>query len=250
MVHEWLHNDNVGAAVVGSHITDVSTDSIRAYGPYWTRQLLRTNPGQCILNADNYVWLALEVFWTKLCLKNGRYKDPVGPAAVSCQYAADPSGAMGVCPLFQREGWCDCGSAGDFVAVSSGSNPCPYTTLPQGLAPVNLYENCGPKPPATASSPQCGPNDASVSAVQAINQQLDAWGDESLCCSDGSGGCANVAVSGNVAVDLCSTSKTPLCMGCARMANYLEGILNTCQKDGQVGGKQAIVEMPGLEMEI
>lgn len=49
--------------------------------------------------------------------------------APTCNYAADPDGALGLCPNLANGGWCDCGSAGDFP-VLLGSSICAYNSLP------------------------------------------------------------------------------------------------------------------------
>ena len=49
-------------------------------------------------------------------------------ATPSCEHAADPDGAMGLCPNVADDGWCDCGSAGDY-SILAGSNICGYTSL-------------------------------------------------------------------------------------------------------------------------
>lgn len=59
---------------------------------------------------------------------------PFTPAAAAapkptCDHAADPDGAMGYCPNLSNDGWCDCGSAGDFP-ILPGSSLCAYTSLP------------------------------------------------------------------------------------------------------------------------
>ncbi|KAI9170577.1 hypothetical protein HJFPF1_00045 [Paramyrothecium foliicola] len=74
VLHEWLHNDNIGKEATGEHIVDV--DGRNGYGPANTRRILSDSPEQAKLNADSYTWLALEVFWTKLCLKDDRYEAP------------------------------------------------------------------------------------------------------------------------------------------------------------------------------
>ena len=76
IMHEWLHNDGIGKAALGFHIEDV--DGEAGYGPLATRQMRTNKPDQCVENADSYTWLALEVFWTTLCLHKDipYYKDP------------------------------------------------------------------------------------------------------------------------------------------------------------------------------
>lgn len=83
-----------------------------------------------------------------------------------------------------------------------------------------------------------------------MNDQLNVWGDGTLSCTNGDGECSNIAVSGGLAVDLCSESKNKQCVDCARMGNYLAGIISSCQQDGKVGGKQDIAENPELSIQI
>lgn len=89
-----------------------------------------------------------------------------------------------------------------------------------------------------------------VAEAQTMNGILDGMGDGTQCCSFDAptGGCANIASVDSVAVDLCAGSK--LCMGCARAANYLEGIIAACTQNGLVGGTQDINEVPGMNMQI
>ena len=54
-------------------------------------------------------------------------ESPSPTSAPSCEHAADPSGAEDLCPN-PSEGWCDCGSDGDY-SVLSGSDICAYTSL-------------------------------------------------------------------------------------------------------------------------
>lgn len=247
ILHEWMHNDLIGAAVTGTHITDVL--GMAGYGFYAVRQLLANHPTEAINNADSFTLLALEVYWTKQC-KSGRdrFNDPVTPPAVSCQHAADPSGGTGVCPAVGAAGWCDCGTAGDYPTVD-GDDICPYTTQPEQGPYVLPTTGC--EPTGSTSSATCGPYDVSLADAQTMNQQLNDLGanGESACCALGKG-CFNVVSTDGVAFDLCSTGDDWQCVDCARMANYAAGIISTCQQDGMVGGKQDIVEAPGLSIAI
>lgn len=113
IMHEWMHNDAIGAAATGKHITDVNGQA--GYGPAGTRNLLINTPTECVDNADSYTWLALEVFWTKLCLGNTIpfYKDPPGvvqpPAPVQTAAptpvapAPPPPYATGTCSFHLTE---------------------------------------------------------------------------------------------------------------------------------------------------
>ena len=97
------------------------------------------------------------------------------------------------------------------------------------------------------STPQCMKRNIKtpVADVQAIDKKLDARGDGQQCCGGGAG-CANVESNGAVAVDLCGSG----CIGCARMANYLQGLIDYCTVGGTVGGQQNINEVPGLSIQI
>ncbi|KAI0470526.1 hypothetical protein GGR56DRAFT_678416 [Xylariaceae sp. FL0804] len=98
ILHEWLHNDSVGKAVTGTHITD--EDGENGYGPYNTRQMLINSPSKCKTNADSYTWLALEVFWTtRQCFTgNGatRFKDPVAPTCANSKRKRDVGECSGL----------------------------------------------------------------------------------------------------------------------------------------------------------
>lgn len=87
VLHEWMQNDGIGAqGTGGAHIGDYRTrqDARAGYGPYKTRQLLIHNPNQCITNADNYVYLAYEILFTRACLGGtNRFKDAVPDTSVS-----------------------------------------------------------------------------------------------------------------------------------------------------------------------
>jgi len=91
ILHEWLHNDAIGAQGTGAgHIGDYSTNEHgrAGYGPCKTRQLHIKNPTKCVKNADSFLYLAYEIIWTKACLGgNSRFKDPV------------PDNSVGLSPL-------------------------------------------------------------------------------------------------------------------------------------------------------
>ena len=87
-----------------------------------------------------------------------------------------------------------------------------------------------------------------VAEAQMMNGILDGRGDGTQCCSADAGGCGNIARADSVSVDLCASSK--LCMGCARAANYLDGIIASCTQDGLVSGTQDVNEVPGLSVQI
>lgn len=96
------------------------------------------------------------------------------------------------------------------------------------------------------STPQCVHRDfkSPVADAQAIDKKLDARGDGQQCC--GTGDCNNIESNGAVSVDLCGSG----CIGCARMANYLQGLIDHCTVDGNVAGQQDINEVPGLSIQI
>ncbi|KAL8640418.1 MAG: hypothetical protein Q9228_002668 [Teloschistes exilis] len=99
------------------------------------------------------------------------------------------------------------------------------------------------------SAPVCVKRDLAtpIADVQAIDGKLDARGDGQQCCGVASGsGCKNVESSGSVAVDLCGVG----CIGCAKLGNYLQGLIDHCTVDGNVGGTQNINEVPGLSIQI
>lgn len=72
-------------------------------------------------------------------------------------------------------------------------------------------------PALRPSTTPCGHDKSPIKDVENINKQLNKMGDSKLCCSDGSGGCINIADSGSHAVDLCATATTKLCVGCAQL---------------------------------
>lgn len=65
-----------------------------------------------------------------------------GPTpTITCDYAADPDGAMGLCPNLANGGWCDCGSAGTF-ATETGDDICGYTAVPTSGSIALTSTNC------------------------------------------------------------------------------------------------------------
>ena len=68
-----------------SDIAGESGETAVAVGePYYARQLRRQDPAMCLLNADNYVWFALESWWTRACYdelkeQGHRFDEPVDP---------------------------------------------------------------------------------------------------------------------------------------------------------------------------
>ena len=60
----------------------------------------------------------------------------------ACLHAADPDGAMGLCPDLANHGWCDCGSAGHFPNLEEGPDICSYTFLNPSATIVLSTTNC------------------------------------------------------------------------------------------------------------
>lgn len=96
------------------------------------------------------------------------------------------------------------------------------------------------------STPTCSPpSDATTQDAQFINEYLDTLTDQEECCGGGNG-CKNVANSNDVNLDLCGDVEQ--CIGCARLANYVAGLVAACTVDGKVSGSQDINEAPGLSV--
>ncbi|KAL8715218.1 MAG: hypothetical protein Q9220_001176 [cf. Caloplaca sp. 1 TL-2023] len=83
-----------------------------------------------------------------------------------------------------------------------------------------------------------------VADVQAIDKKLDDRSDGQQCC--GKPECNTVESSGGASVQLCGDG----CIGCARVANYVQGLIDHCTIVGNVAGKQSINEVPGLSIQI
>ena len=62
-------------------------------------------------------------------------------AAPSCYHNADPDGALGLCSDLANNGWCNCGSAGDY-SILAGPNVCGYTSLDPTVTVVLSTTNC------------------------------------------------------------------------------------------------------------
>lgn len=107
--------------------------------------------------------------------------------------------------------------------------------------------------PEDRSNPGCD-NDIEVSAsdLQAATDTLNGLGDDGYqfdnCCGGASDSCAQMAANGTAEVLLCGSDE---CIGCAQLANYVLGIVETCETDAQqVGGSQAINEVGSLTVSI
>ena len=108
--------------------------------------------------------------------------------------------------------------------------------------------------PQYQSKPVCDSGDSTTSDIQATDDYLDAQGndwDYGNCCSGGVGGdsCGPILVeNGTASVSFCGA--TEQCIGCAQVANYIEGIIAACQKGGTVNGHQVINEVDGLNVSV
>lgn len=249
ILHEWMHNPLLGAAATGNPITDYNGQA--GYGPDATLDLLQDNPDACITNADSFTWLALEIYWSNECAAT--YQAPSSAlSAVTCYHAADPDGAEGYCPFISDQGWCDCGDAGLFPMIPSDqpASPCGYTVAPDMPAWSPPTSNCGWYP-STPVDPTCGPYDVSTTDAAAMVSNLTSYGNDGyLCCSDGTGGCSNVVDTDGVALDLCADTTDVLCTDCSSLATLTSNFASTCVSGGLIGGTQAVVEAPGLLLEL
>ena len=90
--------------------------------------------------------------------------------------------------------------------------------------------------------------------MQATDDYLDGQGndwDYGNCCGGGIGddSCGPILVqNGTASVSLCGD--TEQCVGCAQVANYVEGIIGACQQDGLVNGIQVLNEVEGLNISV
>ena len=110
-----------------------------------------------------------------------------------------------------------------------------------------------PTLPSDESTPQCGEALVTSSDLQNSIKYLDSVGDDGYqyddCCGGGEATCVQVAVNGSCEVDLCGGS-TQECVGCAEVANYLQGILGACASGDDVGGSQRINEANALTVSV
>lgn len=104
--------------------------------------------------------------------------------------------------------------------------------------------------PEDISKPDCAPY-VPQADVQANNDYLDNLGDDGFppnnCCGGGAVECVQIVTNGTAVTQLCG-GEEQRCIGCAMLANYVQGISNTCVKDGLTGGRQDINEAPGLSV--
>ena len=143
-------------------ITNADSFLWLAYEILWTKNCLSGNDRFKDPAADNTVASALPALPPNPTLTGQLTDDGIPVTATipafisaspstptpSCEHAADPDGAMGLCPNLADDGWCDCGSAGDFP-VLGGSDFCGYTALPtQTLALTTT--NCQSSSPTTS----------------------------------------------------------------------------------------------------
>lgn len=107
------------------------------------------------------------------------------------------------------------------------------------------------------TAPECvtKPQDVLQSDAQLCIDELDAQGDDpgyENCSGGGPGSSCDkdsitkkqaMSIRGTAAVWICGD--TSVCMGCAQLANYIEGSINTCSVGDQVGGKQVLNAVNG-----
>ena len=111
-------------------------------------------------------------------------------AAFGCEHAADPDGAQGFCPAVGDAGWCVCSDSSTY-AITTGSDPCPYTTPPPSGPTTLASENCGgtttvaqtetviPVPAATNTNPptvEGAPNDQVSCPVRKLTMKATSYG--------------------------------------------------------------------------
>lgn len=88
ILHEMTHFNAIGQSMFGSNPPDpdvggsLITDLNNGYGPVNTRRIRAETPQLAKRNADNYVYAALEIYWTVACNQqlagqNGRFGDPI-----------------------------------------------------------------------------------------------------------------------------------------------------------------------------
>ena len=101
---------------------------------------------------------------------------------------------------------------------------------------------------------QCNKNDphTSVSDLQKIIDNLNKAGDGKKVCGSAedseNGPCRGADQAGtNTVVNLCGNVG---CIGSARLANYVQGLVDHCKVGDVVSAKQDINEVPGLRVEI
>lgn len=102
------------------------------------------------------------------------------------------------------------------------------------------------------SQPDCeGGALVSQSDLQAINDDLDSRTNDGYnydnCCNANANSCTQVDFSGKAKLDLCGSEG---CIGCAQLAKNVEGIINTCSKNGVSQGQQDINKVPGMKMQV
>lgn len=131
----------------------------------------------------------------------------------------------------------------------------PNCRLPDSGNPgdgLNCATNTAPPPTETSSSaistPVCGPYTNSLEFIREVNQRLDGRGGQECCSAEVPGCIVAQTSSRGSAVVLCADRQ--LCVDCARLANYVAGMIGACENEGKVGGSQNITEAVGLIMRI
>lgn len=143
------------------------------------------------------------------------------------------------------------------LAARQGGAAAPSCTWGYEISGAEDIEvgDLGFDPPLDAdlSTPQCSPAGVPLSDLQAVIDTLDGQGDDGYmfdnCCGGGSVSCLQQGTSGLATVDLCGGTELE-CIGCAQLANYLQGMASSCNSNGQVGGSQEINEANSLTVSI
>lgn len=128
--------------------------------------------------------------------------------------------------------------------------------LPSGGASGTASATSSASPTSTAkpvAAPQC---EASVGVVtsDAAEAQLSLAAEgngpsNSNCCAGGTTPCAQIAVNGTAAVDLCGGA-TQQCAGCGDLAVALKNIIFDCTNNYKVGGQAVIPYLNGVTLEL
>ncbi|KAL8658294.1 MAG: hypothetical protein Q9226_001110 [Calogaya cf. arnoldii] len=103
------------------------------------------------------------------------------------------------------------------------------------------------------ATPKC---DEGIShSVNDLNPIIDALkgqgngANNDNCCTLDMGMCQQLEFNGEIGLNMCGPGEGPgQCTGCANVANALTSLVNTCAKDGRVGGKVELLDGVTLEM--
>lgn len=129
---------------------------------------------------------------------------------------------------------------------------CQYPESGDPGAGLNCATSTLPPPSQTSisatSTPSCGPYTNAINYMREVNQNLNDRGGEQCCSAEVPGCIVAEWSSRGAAVKLCAERK--LCVDCARLANYVAGMIGACEEDSRIGGSQNITEAVGLMMVI